>query len=58
MGSPVFWVSEPHLNLRVEDLPSGYQSSRGLPIAFRLSYRQRGFAPEDPDCGRCSVPVW
>jgi len=40
---PVWWVSEPLLNLRIEDEPLGYQPSRGNRVAFRISYRQRGY---------------
>src|ERR1700720_4228981 len=47
-GMPYYWVSEPLINMRIDDRPSGYQPSRGLPVAFNLSYRQRGAALEDP----------
>ena len=45
---PVWWVSEPYINLRLEDEPLGYQPSRGARVAFHLSYQQRGALPYDP----------
>jgi hypothetical protein len=45
---PSYWVSEPYIDLRIEDIPLFYSPSRGLPIQLRLSYRQRGVVPEDP----------
>src|ERR1041385_2679931 len=47
-GMPSYCVSEPYINLRLEDVPLFYSPSRGFPIEFRLSYRQRGVVPEDP----------
>ena len=44
----MWWVSEPYINLRLEDEPLGYQPALGPRVAFHLSYRQRGPAPEDP----------
>jgi RHS repeat-associated protein len=41
-----YWVSEPYINLRLEDEPLGYSASRGPRVTFHLSYRQRGAAPE------------
>src|SRR5882672_6417304 len=47
-GMASFWISEPFINLRIEDLPLGsYKPARGAPIEFRLSYRQRGVISED-----------
>jgi RHS repeat-associated protein len=45
---PVWWVSEPFINLRLEDEPLGYQPSHGPRVSFHLSYRQRGSMDEDP----------
>ena len=45
---PAWWVSEPNINLRLEDEPLGYQPALGPRVACRLSYRQRGVLPEDP----------
>jgi hypothetical protein len=45
---PVYWVSEPRINLHFEDEPLGYQPARGLPVALHLTYRQRGAVGEDP----------
>ena len=47
-GMPVWWVSEPHINLRLEDEPLSYQPALGGAITFHLSYRQRGAVEEDP----------
>jgi hypothetical protein len=46
-GMPVWWVSEPYINLRLEDEPLGYQPPRGPRVACQLSYRQRGALLED-----------
>src|SRR5207248_6460981 len=48
VGMPTWWVSEPYINLRMEDEPLGYQPAHGARVAFRLSYRQRGAVLEDP----------
>ena len=40
-GMPYWRVSEPYINLWVEDQPLGYQPARGRRVAFRLSYKQR-----------------
>ncbi|HEY5915235.1 MAG TPA: hypothetical protein VJA21_31970, partial [Verrucomicrobiae bacterium] len=48
-GVPEWWISEPHVNLRLEDTPLGYRPARGAPVAFNLSYRQRGAVEEDPN---------
>lgn len=47
-GMPVWFVSEPYINIRLEDEPFGYQPARGPRVAFNLSYRQRGAILEDP----------
>jgi YD repeat-containing protein len=46
VGMASYWVSEPYMSLRLEDEPLGYEASRGPRVAFHLSYRQRGPAPE------------
>ena len=46
IGMATYWVSEPYMSIRLEDEPLGYSASRGPRIAFHLSYRQRGPAPE------------
>jgi YD repeat-containing protein len=40
-GRPVFWVSEPFINLWVSDQPVAYSTSLGEEIAFRVTYKQR-----------------
>ncbi|HEV2207668.1 MAG TPA: hypothetical protein VG167_02780, partial [Verrucomicrobiae bacterium] len=45
---PSYWVSEPYVNVRIEDSPLFYTPARGLPITFHTSYRQRGAIQEDP----------
>ena len=47
-GMPSFWISQPYISARLEDVPLGYWPSHGLPVAFHLSYRQRGAVPENP----------
>src|SRR5262245_19107776 len=47
VGMPQYWVSEPYLNLRMEDIPLGYRPAIGPPVSFHLSYRQRGVVPEE-----------
>jgi RHS repeat-associated protein len=44
---PTYWVSEPYVNLRMEDEPLGYSGARGPRVSFHLSYRQRGAVVED-----------
>src|SRR4029077_19458534 len=44
-GMPVAWVSEPYINLWMADEPLSYQTSRGEPITFRMSYKQRDTRP-------------
>jgi hypothetical protein len=39
---PVWWVSEPRINLRLEDVPLRYQPPYGPEVVFQLSFRQRG----------------
>jgi YD repeat-containing protein len=50
-GAPQYWVSTPFINLRIEDLPNAgaYQPALGPRLDFRISYRLRGAATEDPN---------
>src|SRR5208283_4118455 len=41
-GCPTWTVSEPYINLRLDDEPLGYQPPIGPRVSFHLSYRQRG----------------
>ncbi len=41
-------VAQPAINLHLDDVPLFYSPSRGLPVQFRLSYRQRDQMPVDP----------
>jgi YD repeat-containing protein len=41
---PVWWVSEPHLNIRFSDEPLTYRPAVGPVVSFKLGYRQRGAA--------------
>jgi hypothetical protein len=45
---PSWSIVEPSVSLHLQDTPLFYSPSRGAVIAFSLSYRQRGFANEDP----------
>src|SRR5207245_4343859 len=48
-GVPIFWISEPSINIRVEDTPLWWIPARGSqPISLKISYRQRGVISEDP----------
>jgi len=40
-GMPVWRVSEPYINLWLEDEPIGYQPPLGPRVSFQLSYKQR-----------------
>ena len=40
-GMPVWWMSEPYINLWIGDEPISYLTSRGEKFGFRLSYKQR-----------------
>jgi len=56
---PYWWVSEPRINLRLEDRPLGYQPALGPKVDFHASYRQRGSYPHDDDDGVFSLgPDW
>jgi len=47
-GMPQYWVSEPLLQLRLEDEPLGnYAPGLGPRPDYRLSYRNRGAPPEE-----------
>lgn len=41
-------VAQPAINLHLDDTPLGYRPTRGWPVAFGLSYRQRDVVAEDP----------
>ena len=47
-GMPVWWVSEPYINLWIADEPLSYLTSRGERLAFRLTYKQRDTRPNNP----------
>ncbi len=53
-------VSEPFLNLWLEDFPLSYQPSRGAEVSFRLRYHHRGHAVANGDNGHFSSvgPYW
>jgi len=40
-GMPVWWVSEPYINVWLADEPISYLTSRGEPFTFRITYKQR-----------------
>ncbi len=44
-GMPVWWVSEPYINIWASDEPLSYKTSTGEEISFRLSYKQRDTRP-------------
>ena len=41
-GMPIWWVTEPYINLWVADEPLSYTTSSGQRIAFRWTYHERG----------------
>jgi RHS repeat-associated protein len=44
-GMPVWWVSEPYVNLWLADEPLSYLTSRGQPVTFQITYKQRDTRP-------------
>lgn len=40
-GMPVWWVSEPYVNVWMADQPISYVTSRGEPFPFQITYKQR-----------------
>jgi len=48
-GMPVWWVSEPYINLWISDEPLSYLTSRGDPFTFRITYKQRDSRPTPSD---------
>lgn len=47
-GTAEWWLAQARIDLHLEDTPLSYQASRGMPVSFQLSYRQRELMPEDP----------
>src|SRR6266478_1629015 len=37
-GMPTWWISQPYVNMRLEDEPLGYQPAVGPRVSFSLSY--------------------
>ncbi len=48
-GMPIWWVSEPYINVWMADEPISYLTSRGSPVTFRISYKQRDSRPYPND---------
>jgi RHS repeat-associated protein len=48
-GMPIWWVSEPYINVWLADEPMSYLTSRGEPFTFRTSYKQRDSRPAPND---------
>lgn len=44
-GMPIWWVTEPYINLWMADEPLSYKTSRGDDVKLRLSYKQRDSRP-------------
>ena len=40
-GMPIWWASEPYLNLWMADQPVGWQTSEGQPMGYVINYKQR-----------------
>jgi len=47
-GMPVWRVSEPYINVWLEDEPLSYQPAWGAALAFRLAHKQRSGAEAQP----------
>jgi RHS repeat-associated protein len=47
-GMAYYHVSQPYINLKIEDTPIRWVAARGKAVMFHLSYRQRGAIIEDP----------
>ena len=54
-GMPVWWASEPYLNLWMSDQPVGWQTSEGQPMGYVVNYKQRE-ARNYPTVNRASDP--
>jgi YD repeat-containing protein len=48
-GMPIWWVSEPYVNLWMADQPISYKTSRGQPFTFQVTYKQRDTRPASSD---------
>jgi len=46
IGMPVWWVSEPYINLHLADTPLSYKTSSGQEMNFTFYYKQRYKMPE------------
>lgn len=58
-GVPVWWVTEPFLNLWIADEPLSYGTKRGEQVSFRVSYKQRDTLPKTPTSNPLFVlPTW
>lgn len=47
-GMPVWFVTEPYINLWIKDTPVFYRTSLGEELGFELMYKQRDTRPSDP----------
>jgi RHS repeat-associated protein len=53
-GMPVWWVSEPYINLWIADEPLSYLTSKGEQFTFAINYKQRDSHPSAWQ----SLPGW
>ena len=56
-GIPVWWVTEPYLNLFVADEPLSYFTKGGEKISFRVTHKQRDTRPPDL-LNAANAPRW
>ena len=56
-GMPVWWVSEPYVNLWVSDKPVEYATSLGEKIAFTLTYKQHDTRPNRINGRKPFLPI-
>jgi hypothetical protein len=57
-GMPIWYVTEPYINLWIRDTPAFYQTSLGEEIAFEVMYKQRDTRPTDTNVTLVPVTGW
>jgi RHS repeat-associated protein len=56
-GMPIWWVSEPYINLWLADKPVGYTTSLGEKLDFSIQYKQRDTRPRIINGQDAFVPI-
>ena len=57
-GMPVWWISEPYVNLCMSDKPLSYTLSSGQEMAFQFYYRQRTKMPDSDEVSQPTKNVY